>query len=214
MRRLQVARSYLSAYLISLLAVAGMLILLVWIGRVDSAAVERYLRLQQTAQPTYSSSKVSKASSSMHERLGMRRDLLHHQPDPQLAIRLHADRVLLTLSKEEEGHQLMEELTQVNAWIQEEIAASDQESFYTQQLRHIKAEKAFYAYHDDLLNAQDVWLEEGTLPGSQLPESFALFKPIYQLKAAYVELPLRSKEHNWQAKEIEGSMHMQQVGSL
>lgn len=127
-----------------------------------------------------------------------RQDICRDIYTEQLQTRLVAAQGIMVYIQDTQKSGFVEELTQVECWMQEEILQTP--AGPVQVVRHIKAEQACFDYRTNTLTAEAVSFERYQLPEEKL--NFTVGKPTLTGQAASAVMTFSDGKPNFEAKRL------------
>jgi hypothetical protein len=107
--------------------------------------------------------------TAKQSRFGVVKEVWYQKDAKRLQAVIHSTGSDLFFEQTGEGGEIVEHLTDVYAVIQEEVIVNGDEKI--QKLRVIHADSALYNYSQQTLGADEVLIEEITVPGDRIPDS-------------------------------------------
>lgn len=168
----------------------------------EEDATGRYAALVGEANP----GKAAKNApyTAKQNRKGVQKDLLFTRNGKRMQMRLVSKEATMVLEHQLEGTYLMEQMRDVKCWMQEELAVVDGKP--QQTLRYLEADSATYSYKNDEVVANDVKVYRYILPGHELPQNLAGFKPTLKGHAEGVQFSMAGKDVQFKAQKLKASL--------
>jgi hypothetical protein len=120
----------------------------------DGDHLADYQRLKAEANPSSISKTKKMPYTATQQQQKVRKDLFFFKKSERLHLMLTSDDVNLTLDHHQGTTELMEELSGVNCYAQDELFASD--AMPRQKIYALSADRAFYAYEGNFSKAENV----------------------------------------------------------
>ena len=146
----------------------------------------------------------SQNSVATQTRIGVRKDIFFAQEDnSRLHYRIDSSSSLLTMSPENNKLEILENLSNVQCWMQEKLYSIGNKSM--QQMRHLQASKGVYNLSKQEFIANDVMLSLFRIPGHELTTTIPASKAFLKGKAEDIEFTVSGKTPRFEAHQFNAS---------
>lgn len=193
--------------------VAGTFFLLFRASQLDR---EAYVSLMAESNPTHADKSKRTAYTASQERRQVRKEMFFLSGGARLQLQLLCSASILRLHQQSGGTKLIEEMTKVKSYMQEELfylsptgaksPSPVEGGSLMQMVCCCEAESAVYFYQTEICQAEDVQIARYIVPGHTLRDlQLETLVPIMKGKANSVEFSMGGGELNFKASQLKAT---------